>query len=257
MSERDGFLSRCRVVLVRPQFAANVGATARVMRNLGLSDLALVAPHADLEERQARQLSTHGEEILDRARSCADLGEALADCVVVAATSARKGGLFRRQSVGLPEEVAPLLVEAMAGGPVALVFGPERTGLVDDEVSRCHHLIHIPADPSYPALNLAQAVAICLYEVRRAWLRRIDDRPLSVTDAPAPFVDQERAFEQLRVALEEIHFLYGERGVALMHGLRHLLGRARPTPMEVRLLLGLARQIRWFIRHPGEAPNDR
>src|SRR5207248_5097210 len=105
-----------------------------------------------------------------RARSCRDLGEALADCVVVAATSARKGGLFRRQSVGLPEEIAPLLVEAMATGPVALVFGPERTGLHDDEVSRCHHLIHIPANRSCPALNLAQAVAICLYEVRRAWL---------------------------------------------------------------------------------------
>src|SRR5207249_3033031 len=84
-----------------------------------------------------------------------------------------------------------------------------------------------PADPSYPALNLAQAVAICLYEVRRAWLRRSEDRPLSLPDPPAPFADQERAFEDLRIALEEIHYLYGERGAALMHGLRHLLGRAR------------------------------
>src|SRR5439155_15899569 len=193
----------------------------------GLSDLAVVAPHADLHDRQARQLSTHGEEILDRARRCVDLGEVLAACVAVAATSARKGGLLRRQSVGLPEEIAPLLVEAMKTGPVALAFGPERTGLHDDEVSRCHHLIHIPADPSYPALNLAQAVAICLYEVRRAWLRQTEDRPLP--DPPAPFADQELAFENLRLALEEIHYLYGERGAALMHGLRHLLGRARPT----------------------------
>ena len=256
MSEGDVSLSRCRVVLVRPQFAANIGATARVMRNMGLSDLAVAEPHADLHDRQARQLSTHGEEILDQARRCVDLGEALADCVLVAATSARKGGLFRRQSVGLPEEIAPLLIEAMATGPVALVFGPERTGLHDDEVSRCHHLIHIPADPSYPALNLAQAVAICLYEVRRAWLRRSDDNRLSLPDAPAPFADQERAFENLRIALEEIHFLYGERGPALMHGLRHLLGRARPTAMEVRLLLGLARQLRWFVRHGGEVPPE-
>jgi tRNA/rRNA methyltransferase len=120
MSEKDGLRSRCRVVLVRPRFAANVGATARVMRNMGLSDLALVAPHADLSDRQARQLSTHGEELLDQAHSSDDLGAALADCVVVAATSAREGGLFRRQSVGLPEEIAPLLVEALASGPVAL-----------------------------------------------------------------------------------------------------------------------------------------
>ncbi|MBI1914243.1 MAG: RNA methyltransferase [Planctomycetes bacterium] len=257
MSERDTPLSRCRVVLVRPQFAANVGAAARAMRNMGLSDLALVAPHADLHDRQARQLSTHGEEVLDRARSCVDLGEALVDCVAVAATSARKGGLFRRQSVGLPEEVASLLVESLATGPVALVFGPERTGLHDDEVSRCHHLIHIPADPSYPALNLAQAVAICLYEVRCAWLRRTEDRPLSLPGPPAPFADQERAFENLRIALKEIHYLYGERGAALMHGLRHLLGRARPTAMEVRLLLGLARQIRWFVRHGREMTTEQ
>jgi len=257
MSEKDGLLSRCRVVMVRPQFAANVGAAARVMRNMGLSDLALVAPHADLADRQARQLSTHGEELLDRARSCADLGEALADCVVVAGTSARQGGLFRRQSVGLLEEIAPLLVEALASGPVALVFGPERTGLTDEEVSRCHHLIHIPADSSYPALNLAQAVAICLYEVRRAWLHCTDDRPLSLPEPPAPFADQERAFEHLRIALEEIHYLFGERGGALMHGIRHLLGRARPTAMEVRLLLGLARQIRWFVRHGSPANGGR
>jgi tRNA/rRNA methyltransferase len=252
----DAVLSRCRVVLVRPQFAGNVGAAARVMRNMGLSDLVLVRPHADLDERQARQMSTHGESILDRARSVDELGEAVADCGVVAATSARKGGLFRRQSVALPEEAAALLAEALPAGPVALVFGPERTGLRDNEVSRCHHLIHIPADPTYPALNLAQAVAVCVYELRRAWLRRTGDSPLSPPEPPAPFADQERAFEQLKFALEEIHYLYGDRAGALMHGLRHLLGRARPTAMEVRLLLGLARQIRWYVRHGNEPAPD-
>lgn len=252
----DSPLSQCRVVLVRPQFAANVGAAARVMRNMGLSDLVLVAPAADVNDRQARQLSTHGESILDDARTVTDLGAAVADCVVVAATSARRGGLFRRQSVGLPEEVAPLLVEALPSGPVALVFGPECNGLSDGEVSRCHHLVHIPADPTYPALNLAQAVAICLYEVRRAWLRQAGNTPLPIGESPAPFADQERAFDNLRIALEEIHYLHGDRADALMHGLRHLLGRARPTAMEVRLLLGLARQIRWYVRQraDGSAP---
>jgi tRNA/rRNA methyltransferase len=243
----DSGLSRCRVVLVRPQFAGNVGSVARVMRNMGLCDLILVAPVADIGDRQARQLSTHGEEILDRSRTVAELGEAVADCVLVAATSARRGGLFRRQSVGLPERVGEVLVEAMAAGPVALVFGPERTGLTDDEVTRCHHLIHIPTSDDYPALNLAQAAGICLYELRRAWLRRSGDTPLSAVEPAAPFAEQDCAFEHLRVALEEIHFLYGEKGPALMHGLRHLLGRARPTEMEVRLILGLARQLRWVV----------
>ncbi len=248
----DTGLSRCRVVLVRPQFAGNVGSVARVMRNMGLSDLVLVAPEADINDRQARQLSTHGEEILDRARIVSDFGDAIADCVFVAATSARKGGLFRRQSVGLPEEVAAILVEALPSGPAAVVFGPERTGLTDEEVTRCHHLLHIPAAEDYAALNLAQAAAITLYEVRRAWLRRTSDIPLSQQEQPAPFADQERAFEQLRLALEEIHFLYGEKGPVLMHGLRHLIGRARPSAMEVRLLLGVARQIQYLSSRDGE-----
>jgi len=236
------------VVLVRPQFAGNVGAVARVMRNMGLAELVLVAPLANIHDRQAQQLSTRGEAILDHARTVAELGEAVADCVMVAATSARRGGPFRRQSVGLPEEVTPLLVDALPAGPVALVFGPECSGLTDVEVRRCHHLLHIPADPGYPALNLAQAVAVCLYELRRAWLRRPGNTPLAAAEPPAPFTELESLFENLRVALEEIHYLRGDRGDALMHGLRHLLGRARPTAMEVGLLLGLARQIRWYVR---------
>lgn len=249
-------LSHCRVVLVRPQFAGNIGAVARVMHNMGLSDLVLVSPVANINEHQARQLATHGEALLDNSRSVAELGEAVADCVVVAATSARKGGLFRRQSVGLLDEVAPLLVEALPAGPVALVFGPECSGLTDAEVSRCHHLIHIPTDPAFSALNLSQAVAVCLYELRRVWLRRQRDMPLSAAEPPAPFAELERAFDQLRIALMEIHYLRGDRADALMHGLRHLLGRARPTAMEVRLLLGLARQIRWYVRQSRNDGND-
>src|SRR5436305_6415920 len=145
-------LDNCRVVLVRPEIAGNVGATARVMRNMGLSRLVLVAPKADPNDRQARQFSTHGEAILDDAVLVPDLGQAVADCVLVAGTSARTGGLYRRQTVGRPDEVMPRLVEAAGRGPVALVFGPEPTGLSNDEVMRCHYLVNIPADPTYPAL---------------------------------------------------------------------------------------------------------
>jgi tRNA/rRNA methyltransferase len=246
----------CRVVLVRTQIAANLGATARVMRNLGLSDLVLVAPTADPADRSARQLSTHGEAILDRCRVVGELGEAVAECALVAGTSARTGGLFRRQSVGTPEAIMPRLAETMAAAPVALVFGPEPTGLENAEVTRCHYLIHIPTDPTYPALNLAQAVAICLYELRRAWSLRpgAGASGLCGPQVPAPFADQERMFERLRDALERIHFLYGDKADSLMHGLRHFLGRAGPTPMEVEMLLGLARQIRWFADRPAPSP---
>lgn len=234
----------CRVVLVRPQVAGNLGATARVMRNLSLTELVLVEPIADPNDPQARQLSTHGEAILDHCRIVADLSEAVADCVLVVATSARLGGLFRRQTLGTPEEILPHLLEFMPHGPVALVFGPEPTGLTNTEISRCHYLLHIPTDATYPALNLAQSVAICLYELRRLWLRAtVAETP---AERPATFAEQERMFEKLREGLEAIHFLYGDKAASLMHALRHLIGRAGPTAMEVDLLFGLARQLRWI-----------
>jgi tRNA/rRNA methyltransferase len=242
-------MNACRVVLVRTEVAANIGAAARVMRNMGAADLVLVAPRADHLSAGAEQLATHhGAEVLRRARVVPDLDAALADGVLAAATSARTGGLFRRQTVGPPEEVAPALAAAMAAGPVALVFGPEPHGLTNEELVRCGWQIHIPADEAYPALNLAQAVAVCLYELRRAWL--------AVGRAPAPravaaHVEQERMFARLEEALRQVRYLRGVRGDALMHALRHLIGRALPSPMEVRLLLGLARQLRWVARRAG------
>jgi tRNA/rRNA methyltransferase len=240
-------MNACRVILVRPEIAANIGATARVMRNMGASDLVLVAPAADPRDERARHLATHhGSDILDSCRIVPSLPAALGDCRLVAATSARTGGLFRRQTVGPPWEVAPSLVEAMLAGPAALVFGPESSGLSNDEVQLCSHLLHIPAVDDYSALNLAQAVAICLYEVRRAWLQRqaVPSQGAEV----APWEQQSSMFAQLQSALEQVRYLRGVRGEALMHALRHLIGRAGPSMMEVRLLYGLARQLRWVAQ---------
>jgi TrmH family RNA methyltransferase len=250
----------CRIVLVRPQFPANVGAAARVVRNMGATDLVLVAPAADPHDPEARRLSTHGEDVLDDCRVVADLGDAVADCVFVAATSARARGLMRRDSVGTPEDVLARLVEAMTTGPVALVFGPEAHGLTTAEASRCHALIHIPADPAYPVLNLAQAVAVCLYELRRQWRRQAVGaarRTPTGEEAPAPFAEQERMIADLREALEQIHFLWDEKADALMNALRRLIGRAGPTPMEVGVLTGLARQIRWYVAHHAPAEDGK
>ena len=234
----------CRVVLVRTRFAGNIGAIARVMQNFGLSDLVLVDPVADPLSKEALLLATHGETLLRSCRRVADLGAAVGDCVMVAATSARLGGLFRRQAVGTPDAICPLLTARMAQGPVALVFGPEPTGLSNQEISRCHCLIHIPTEPAHPALNLAQSVAICLYEWKRALGQTASASP--ETEPPAPFADQERMFDALREGLEAIHFLYGTKADSLMHALRHLIGRAGPTPMELELLFGLSRQLRWI-----------
>lgn len=239
-------LDHCRVVLVRTHYPGNLGATARIMCNFGLRDLVLVSPVADVHDRNARQMSTHGEHVLDSARIVDDLGAAVSDCAVVVGTSGPTAGLYRKQTVGTPAAVLQHLVEPLCSGAhVAVVFGSEPNGLTNDEVTRCHYLINIPTADEHDSLNLAQAVAICLYELRKQWLEaavpRADVEPL------ATFAEQERLFEQLRQALEEIHFLYGDKAAPLMHAVRHLLGKARLTTQEVKILLGLARQIRWYV----------
>jgi tRNA/rRNA methyltransferase len=239
----------CRVVLVETHYAGNLGATARVMRNMGLHELVLVNPIADPRDRQALQMSTHGEPILQAARVVATFDDAVADCIVVIGTSARVGGLFRRQPVGTPEQVLPSVADLLRRGcPAALVFGPEPTGLDNAIVTRCHFLIRIPTGDEYPALNLAQAVAICLHELRKQCGK--DGAATEPGLPPATFAEQEAMFRHLQTALEEIHFLYGDKAEPLMHAVRHLLGRAGLSGMEVKMLHGLARQIRWHVAHP-------
>lgn len=261
-------LERCRVVLVRPAIAGNVGAVARVMANFGLQHLVLVEPSVDVADPHARQMATHGEAILTAARTVSELAEAVAECGVVVATSSAIGGLFRSQAVKTPRQLMPQLAEDLRHTEVALVFGPERTGLRTDEVTRCHFLLHIPAAPAYPVLNLAQAVAICLYELYQA----VTEAPplpggeaapsaSSLTSAMptargqgadiASFELQERLYARWQEALEAIHFLWNEKAAAQMHAIRHVLGRSRPSTMEVQVLLGVARQILWYVEHRG------
>ncbi len=241
-------LSRCRVVLVRPHYAGNLGATARAMRNFGLSDLVLVAPHASTGDLDARRMARDGLSILDAARVMPDLGAALTDCVFSLATSSLTAGVFRSGTIGTAAEKMPELLAAAEAGPVAIVFGPEPTGLNNEEIGRCHGLVSIPVNAEFSSLNLAQAVAICCYELRKAWSKSVNEargQPETPERAVAPFADQDRMFEHLREALVAVGYLFGEKGDSLMHALRQLIGRAMPTPQEVKILHGVARQLLW------------
>ena len=248
-------LANCRVVLVKPHFAGNLGSVARAMRNFGLTDLVLVAPYTFPDNPEARRLATHGEGILDTTRIVPDIGDAVADCVLTLATSALTAGVVRRGMIGTPAELMPRLAEAAGQGPVAIVFGPEPHGLSNEEIGRCHGMVHIPVDPEYPALNLAQAATVCLYEYRRAWSARVNAGRDEPAPGPlvAPHADQERMFEHLREGLRAVGFLFGERQDTLMHAMRQLVGRAMPTPAEVRMLHGLARQLLWVAGRRGDA----
>jgi tRNA/rRNA methyltransferase len=246
-----------RVVLVRPEFAGNIGAVARAMANFGCRDLALVAPRADLSDRQARAMSTKGEFILDAARVFPDLGSAVADCVRVVGTSANLSGQYRGQAAApTPEEVFGELAELSPAGPVALVFGPEDHGLSNAETALCGRLVRLPTAGEYPVLNLSQAAMLCLYEWHKAAARRSASPAAAPPPAPpAASAHLERMFDKLEDALTRVGFLFADNPKHLMFALRNLVHRARPTPTEADILMGLARQIRWYVdNHPDRRP---
>lgn len=240
-------LTRCRIVLVRTHYPGNLGAAARAMRNFGLTDLVLVDPVTSINELEARRMATHGLGVLDAARVVHDLGDAVGDCVFTLATSGLADGVVRQTFVGTPREKFPEMLKAIETGPVAIVFGPEPHGLSNAEITRCHGLVHIPVDPAAPALNLAQAVAICCYELHGLAATRNEGEG-SATQVIAPFADQERMFGHLKDAFEAVGYLHGTKADPLMHAVRHLIGRSLPTPQEVKLLHGLARQILWICK---------
>ncbi|MGL6097354.1 MAG: RNA methyltransferase [Fimbriiglobus sp.] len=249
-------LSRCRAVLVRPHYAGNVGAVARVMRNFGLRDLVLVDPIADRNHIDARALAVHGVDILDSARICATLADAIADVSFVMCTSGETRGLTRKGFWGTPEEKIPDLLDSLTSATAALVFGPEPHGLNVAEIAMCHGSIFIPSDPDYPSLNLSQAVTVCLYELRRQWLKRSSMNVAGV-ELPTTVEAQERAFAHLHSALVAVRFVWDFRGDGIFHVLRQMFVRARPTQKELNILHGLARQLnyvakRWGVTHPDD-----
>jgi tRNA/rRNA methyltransferase len=158
-SQRD----RLDVVLVSPRNPLNIGAAARAMANFGFERLAVVAPYAP-NWREARS-AVGAPELLQNARESATLGEAVANCTLVAGTGTLTYRKPEQQVVKLPE-LAPLVRrELERGGRVGLVFGPEKHGLTREDLSYCHVLVEIPTDERQPSMNLGQAVAVCLYEL--------------------------------------------------------------------------------------------
>lgn len=256
----DSPLTRCRVVLVRPHYPGNLGAAARVMRNFGLRELVLVEPIANPEAMDAVMMAVHGLDVLKATRRVSTLAAAVADCGFVLATSGEVGGLARKGFWGTPEEKMPAVLDALDRGLAAIVFGPEPSGLTVDEIAACHGMMFIPADDVYPSLNLAQSVAVCLYELRRQWLKR--GTSADGLEPPAPYAEQEQMFEHLREALAAVRYLWDFRADGIFHVLRHVVARALPTRKEVKLLHGLAKQLlfvanRWGVPHPKDHPHTR
>jgi tRNA/rRNA methyltransferase len=235
-------LSQVEIVLVRPSRAANVAAACRAMKNMGLRALWIVTPPWKLDAPEARALAYGAWDVLDEARRGSSLLEAVAGSVVVVGTTGRD----------VPGALSPRRLAAEAGaraggGRLSLVFGPESTGLTRAELDLCHALVHVPTDPAQPSLNLAQAVLLLAYEMRLAAL----ESPTPSPEAPqlrAPAGDVEQAVRDLRGALLEVSYLDPASPDRVLTELRRLIARGGPSPREVVLLRGLARQVAWAGR---------
>ena len=246
----DEQLRNVRVVLVRPRGSANVGAAARAMKNMGVTSLVLVDPVC--RQRPAESMAVHARDVVRAAVTRASVAEAVGDCALVVGTTCR-GGPYRAGTLD-PEALAPLVRGAAAHGPVALLFGPEDHGLSNEDLRHCQRLVTIDTSAEYASLNLAQAVLLVCHELRRA-ARAGQALDASATPAPAEAV--QRMYEHLQRALLSVGFLHPQNPEHLMFAIRRLFGRAGLDEQEVRIILGMARQMEWAATRRNAVTGDQ
>jgi TrmH family RNA methyltransferase len=227
------------VVLVRPSRPPNIAAAARAMKNMGLDQLRIVSPPPDLDGREARALAYGAWDVLDAATFPESLAAAVADATFVVAASARDD-----PRAWTPRELASRAAPRAGSGRLALVFGPEASGLSDTELRLCHEVVRIPSAAAQPSLNLAQAVLVVAYELY-VGVVPAHERP---TEHAAPAARLEAALAALRESLLAIGYLDPQNPDAILAELRRLLSRAGATERELTLVRGMARQIAWAGR---------
>ena len=241
-------LQLIRIVLVNTSHPGNIGAVARAMKNMGLSDLCLVQP-AQFPAQEADWRAASAQDLLQRARLVNSLDEAIADCQFVIGTSAR--GRRIPWPVQDPRHCAQRALEASRGRQqVAILFGREDRGLTNEELQACNLHLHVPTHESYSSLNLAMAVQIVAYELRmqevagelpgdecHGW-----DGPFSTAE------NMERYYRHLEETLVQIGFLDPAAPRQLMARLRRLYNRVRLDEMELNILRGILTETQNAIR---------
>jgi TrmH family RNA methyltransferase len=234
---------------VRPQLAANIGATARAMANCGLIDLRLVAPRDGWPNDAALPMASGATWILDQARVFPTLRAAIADLDHTWATSARPRDIVKR--IATARGAAAAMRCAVAGGArVGVVFGPERTGLDTDEVVACTELLEIPLDPAFRSLNLAQAVLLVAYE----WFQAADETPAQRLKefgrGRASMAQVHDFLDHFEAQLVDAGFLRNEqlRPTMVQHLTTFVL-RAEPTDQDIRTLHGVLTALSGRRRH--------
>lgn len=237
-------LSSIRIVLVATTHAGNIGATARAMKNMGLTQLVLVNPKHPLPNAEASARASGADDILQNALTINSLEEALSDCHLVLGTSARERQI--PWPLLNPREAAQKSIEAThQQQQVALVFGREHAGLTNEELQQCNYHIHIPTNEAFSSLNVAAAVQVLTYEMRVAWLA-LQSQPTSSKvheiknlDQPCTHEELEKFYQHLEQLLIAIQFLNPEQPKYLMARLRKLYGKANITKLEMNILRGI------------------
>jgi len=224
--------SRVRIVLCRPSHPGNIGAAARAMKTMGLADLRLVAP-AKFPAPEAQWMATNASDVLLNSRIHENLESAISDCVAAFALSARP----REWSTQVLDVRAAATRAVAAGGEVAFVFGNEQAGLSNEEMLTCQYLVHIPANPEFTSLNLAQAVQVVAYELFMTLKPAIEKFR---GEKAATIQDLEGLYEHLERAAVESEFFDPASGSRLPTRLRRLFSRVPDLEREeVNILRGL------------------
>lgn len=231
------------IILVRPQMAENIGMAARAMANFGLAELRLVAPRDGWPQKTrmkkgAHQAASGATHILESAGLFDDVPGAIGDLIFVFATTARERG--QAKPVFVPEDgMAQAMQRIAAGQRIGILFGPERTGLENDEVSLADAVLTFPVSPDYPSLNLAQAVLLVGYEWRRASAQGAAPFQLPAESGPAPRAMLLSFFDYLEGELKRVKFFHPEeRAPVMVRNFRNILHKVALTEQDVRTLRG-------------------
>lgn len=233
-------------VLVRPQMGENIGAAARAMLNFGLERMRLVAPRDGWPNQNAVAMASGAGRVLDDALVVERTVEAVADCTYVFATTARQRDLTK--PVMTPEHAMTAARDRIARGEkVAVLFGPERAGLENDDIALANAIISVPVNPEFPSLNLAQCVLLTGYE----WRRQSVEVPAEVTEMAgtdwATAIEVDALAGHYEDMLEEAGFFFPQTKAASMkRNLRNMWSRLPLTRADAQMLHGMLRQmVRW------------
>jgi tRNA/rRNA methyltransferase len=241
-------LHHIRIVLVEPAGPLNIGSVARVMKNMGLRHLVLVNPHCDPLGVEARQMAVHAADVLESAQQVATLPLALEGCFRAIATTARPRDVVPVVPLESPRQALPWLLDL----PSALIFGPEDRGLSNAELNYAQRFVSIPSSPDYPSLNLAQAVAVCGYELYQSVQPHATPQPHRALASEssenldlAPMDAIDGYLEHLSSVLLQIGYLYPHTAPSRMQKIRQIALRSQLAPPELALLRGILRQVEW------------